>query len=99
MPRPIYDDDARTPILRDTSDTENYESDQQRHPSVVLDNELQENLTGCGASACCNPSHGVYRFNALILMCLVGFGKSTPSLILICLYFPVISSAGKEIRI
>ncbi|ROT67504.1 hypothetical protein C7M84_014409 [Penaeus vannamei] len=31
-------------------------------------------LTGCGASACCDPRKGVYRFSALFFMCL-GFGS------------------------
>lgn len=74
MPRPINDDDdARTPILNETSDAENYEP---KRPSVpTLDNELQEVLTGCAATACCNPTSFLHRFIALILMCLVGFGK------------------------
>ncbi|XP_047495102.1 major facilitator superfamily domain-containing protein 1-like isoform X1 [Penaeus chinensis] len=32
-------------------------------------------LTGCGASACCNPRKGVYRFSALFFMCFLGFGS------------------------
>lgn len=39
------------------------------------DNELDPQPTGCGASACCNPSSGFHRFLALIFMCLLGFGK------------------------
>lgn len=72
MPR-IIDDDLRTPMLQDMSDAENYEGRKASVPTV--DNELQEVLTGCGATACCNPSATVHRFIALILMCLVGFGK------------------------
>lgn len=34
------------------------------------DNELTEPPTGC-----CNPSSGHHRFQALILMCLLGFGN------------------------
>lgn len=26
-------------------------------------------------SACCNPSHSLHRFMALLFMCLLGFGK------------------------
>ncbi|XP_063696106.1 major facilitator superfamily domain-containing protein 1-like isoform X1 [Culicoides brevitarsis] len=72
MPR-IIDDDVRTPILQDMSDAENYETRRSSQPTV--DNELQEVLTGCGATACCNPSAGFHRFIALILMCLVGFAS------------------------
>lgn len=72
MPR-IIEDDVRTPILQDMSDSENYEN--RRTSVATVDNELQEVLMGCGATACCNPSAGVHRFIALILMCLVGFGK------------------------
>lgn len=32
-------------------------------------------LTGSGASACCDPRKGVYRFSALFFMCFLGFGK------------------------
>lgn len=71
MPR-VIDDDVHTPILRDVSDSDNYEN--RRTSVVTTDNELQD-LTGCGATACCNPSAGVHRFLALILMCLVGFGE------------------------
>lgn len=39
------------------------------------DNELDPELTGCGASACCNPASPVHRFIALIFMCLLGFGS------------------------
>ncbi|XP_037817132.1 LOW QUALITY PROTEIN: major facilitator superfamily domain-containing protein 1-like [Lucilia sericata] len=39
------------------------------------DNELDPQPTGCGASACCNPSSGFHRFLALIFMCLLGFGS------------------------
>lgn len=48
------------------------------------DNELDEQPTGCGASACCNPRSSVHRFIALVFMCLVGFGKLG---IAICLLF------------
>lgn len=77
MPR-IIDDDARTPILQDMSDTENFDTRKTSVPTV--DNELQEVLTGCGATACCNPSATVHRFIALILMCLVGFGEYISSI-------------------
>lgn len=46
-----------------------------RPVAPINDNELDEPLTGCGATACCNPSHGVHRFIALIFMCLLGFGS------------------------
>lgn len=61
------EDESRQPILRD-----------QRQGStedlVVNDTELEE-LTGCGATPFCNPSHSCHRFIALIFMCLVGFGS------------------------
>ena len=41
-------------------------------------NEAQEDeveLTGCSAKPCCNPSHPLHRFLALLFMCLLGFGK------------------------
>lgn len=60
MPR---HDDAQ-PILNDTE-----------FPQGQEDNELDPELTGCGASACCNPSSSVHRFIALIFMCLLGFGS------------------------
>lgn len=60
------DDDARRPMLPQE------EGEPRR---VVHDNEMIEPLTGCGASACCNPSSLVHRLMALLFMCLVGFGK------------------------
>lgn len=73
MPRPIHEDEVRRPILEDT----NSESEERKvlRSGSLVDNELQEPLTGCGASACCDPSSTLYRFIALILMCLVGFGE------------------------
>lgn len=59
------DDELSRPIMEDTD----YQSGNQ------IDNELDPELTGCGATACCNPSHSVHRFIALIFMCLLGFGS------------------------
>lgn len=55
--------DPSVPILRNVDDPNE-------------DNELDEQPTGCGASACCNPRSSVHRFIALMFMCLVGFGKT-----------------------
>lgn len=60
MPQSTDDELARRPILRDTE---------------YQDDELTERLSGCGATACCNPSHTLHRFIGLIFMCLLGFGK------------------------
>lgn len=56
------DNIARTPILRDAERSG--------------DDEMSEQLTGCASTACCNPSHNVHRFLALVFMCLLGFGES-----------------------
>lgn len=56
----------RQPILQDDTTAHNYQTD---------DNELMEELHGCAATACCNPSASLHRFIALIFMCLVGFGE------------------------
>lgn len=67
MPRRnASDDEARQPMLHQ-------EGGEPR--GVVHDNEMIEPLTGCGGSACCNPSSLVHRLMALLFMCLVGFGK------------------------
>lgn len=63
---PGNDDELSRPILQE-EDGNGGRSDS--------DNELDEQLTGCGATSCCNPSSTCHRFLALILMCLVGFGK------------------------
>lgn len=42
---------------------------------AYADDELDQQVSGCGSSACCNPSSGCHRFMALILMCLIGFGE------------------------
>uniref|UniRef100_A0A1I8Q429 Lysosomal dipeptide transporter MFSD1 n=1 Tax=Stomoxys calcitrans TaxID=35570 RepID=A0A1I8Q429_STOCA len=61
--------DDRSPIVEN----------EQHSPTTTRlgpqDNELDPELTGCGASACCNPSRGFHRFLALIFMCLLGFGS------------------------
>uniref|UniRef100_U5ET16 Lysosomal dipeptide transporter MFSD1 n=1 Tax=Corethrella appendiculata TaxID=1370023 RepID=U5ET16_9DIPT len=73
MSRYGSDDDARRPILQPDTDTE--EPQLSRYTGKSNDDEMREELSGCGATACCNPSHGVHRFLALIFMCLVGFGS------------------------
>lgn len=56
------DESATRPILRDTDDPNN-------------DNELDLQSDCFGASAWCDPRSTLHRFLALILMCLLGFGK------------------------
>lgn len=80
MPRQYEEDEARRPILQPDTDTDEPTGTGSgrsltRHGRPSDDDELAERLTGCGASACCNPSSFLHRFQALILMCLVGFGK------------------------
>ena len=58
MPRIRVTDESRQPILRDS----------QADGGEFIDNELEE------AGGCCNPAKPMYRFIALIFMCLVGFG-------------------------
>ena len=40
------------------------------------DSQISTELTGCGASALCDPRRMPHRFIALILMCLLGFGST-----------------------
>jgi hypothetical protein len=47
------------------SDTEN----------LITSSEEDVELTGCAAKPCCNPTHWLYRFMALLFMSLLGFGK------------------------
>lgn len=63
------DDELTTPMLQNDDD------ERPHRQRSYADDELDRQVTGCGASVCCNPSSGVHRFMALILMCLVGFGK------------------------
>ncbi|XP_065079070.1 major facilitator superfamily domain-containing protein 1-like isoform X2 [Ochlerotatus camptorhynchus] len=74
MPRLYDEDEARRPILQPDTDSEDPPTG-----SRILrrsdDDELSEGRSGCGTSACCNPSSALHRFMALILMCLVGFGS------------------------
>ncbi|XP_071529580.1 lysosomal dipeptide transporter MFSD1-like isoform X2 [Panulirus ornatus] len=49
-----------------------------QHPNGAEDdpeNEAEVEVHGCGASACCNPSRGPYRFIALLFMCFLSFGS------------------------
>lgn len=62
-------DELTAPIIH--SDDE----DHARTRRSFADDELDQQLTGCGASACCNPTSSCHRFIALILMCLIGFGE------------------------
>ncbi|XP_055371867.1 major facilitator superfamily domain-containing protein 1 [Condylostylus longicornis] len=59
------------PIINE-EDGPNYDAPVNYHQT---DNELDPELTGCGATACCNPFSKVHRFIALIFMCLLGFGS------------------------
>lgn len=58
------DDELSTPILHN-------DEDDHRNRRTYNDDELNASNGGC----CCNPSSGCHRFIALILMCLVGFGR------------------------
>lgn len=60
------DDELSTPILQNSDD------DDERFRRRFNDDELD---AGGQSGCCCNPSSGCHRFIALILMCLVGFGK------------------------
>lgn len=60
------DDELSTPMLH--SDEE-----MDRSRRRYTDDEL-DGAVGCGA-ICCSPTSRCHRFIALILMCLVGFGK------------------------
>ena len=66
------DDESRQPILQSEQPVGNIAllpiGDDQ-------EDELSEQLTGCGASPLCNPTHKCHRFIALMLMCLLGFGS------------------------
>lgn len=59
------DENPRAPIL--------YNDDQEAEN--LGDDGLLDLPTGCAATACCNPSHTLHRFIALIFMCLLGFGS------------------------
>jgi hypothetical protein len=43
--------------------------------NITPPSEEDVELTGCDAKPCCNPSHALHRFMALLFMCLLGFGK------------------------
>jgi hypothetical protein len=45
--------------------------------NLISPSEEDVELTGCGAKPCCNPTHWLYRFIALMFMSLLGFGKTT----------------------
>jgi hypothetical protein len=45
--------------------------------NLITPSDEDVELTGCGAKPCCNPTHWVYRFIALMFMSLLGFGKTT----------------------
>ncbi|KAK4314036.1 hypothetical protein Pmani_014655 [Petrolisthes manimaculis] len=72
----------------DTGSTHSSGMDEDIHSTPSIDivngvteeeegNEAEEEviLTGCGATACCNPRKGPYRFIGLIFMCFLGFGS------------------------
>lgn len=74
------DDELSTPILHN-------DEDDHRNRRTYNDDELDASngIGGC----CCNPSSGCHRFIALILMCLVGFGR----------YFEIFSSCLVHIKL
>ena len=76
MPSKYDDDESKRPILEPDTDTD--EPGVSGASRVTLksdDNEFQEELSGWEATACCNPSTRLHRFQALMLMCLLGIGK------------------------
>ncbi|XP_055546057.1 major facilitator superfamily domain-containing protein 1-like isoform X2 [Wyeomyia smithii] len=76
MPRLYDEDEARRPILQPDTDSEDPPAPGGSILRQSDDDELsQRGLSGCGSSACCNPTSFLHRFMALILMCLVGFGS------------------------
>lgn len=42
---------------------------------LIPPSEEDVELTGCAAKPCCNPTHWLYRFLALLFMSLLGFGS------------------------
>ena len=42
-------------------------------PSVENDDDVQ--LSGCGATPCCDPRRAVHRFVVLIFICFLSFGS------------------------
>lgn len=60
----VVDDELSTPILHS-------DDDEERNLRRFNDDELDAG----GGGFCCNPASACHRFIALILMCLVGFGK------------------------
>lgn len=72
------DDESRQPILRAEQGPGHSSAMAQHDDEEDLlgpDNELDEQLTGCGATPFCNPTHTCHRFIALMMMCLLGFGS------------------------
>lgn len=61
------DDELSTPILHS-------DEDEERQTRRTFNDDELDAGNGVGGF-CCNPSSTCHRFIALILMCLVGFGK------------------------
>ena len=58
-------------------------TDSEKKPLLSSSEEEEEELTGCGATVCCNPRRTLHRYLILIIMCFLSFGKKILFLILI----------------
>jgi hypothetical protein len=53
---------------------------------IIPPSEEDVELTGCAAKPCCNPTHWLYRFIALLFMSLLGFGKTAEIFTIACFF-------------
>lgn len=74
---PILENEVSGDVRDDRTET-NSDNSAPTHPIGAGDDDsdVEIHLTGCGASAFCDPRRMPHRFIALFLMCLLGFGST-----------------------
>ena len=58
-----------------------------REENEYEDEEEEEELSGCGATVCCDPKRPYHRYLVLIFMCFLSFGE-LKNFFLACAMFP-----------
>ena len=71
--QPILENEVPADVKEEETDTI---ASSPTHPIESDDLDVEVHLTGCGASAFCDPRKMPHRFIALFLMCLLGFGST-----------------------
>ena len=66
--------DEKRPLLSERIEKSKQNHHEAEEQNSADDDEEAIELTGCGATAACNPHRALHRFLVLILICFLSFG-------------------------